>query len=47
MLLMGDRVQKEILELFVQNLLSQIRKKDSTAEGLIATISVDKMSSKW
>ena len=44
---MGDRLQKEILELFVQNLLVQIRKKDPSYEGLIATISVDKLSSKW
>ena len=46
-LVLGDRKQKDIIELFVQNLLKAIRQKYKNGggggqlEGLIATVSLD------
>ena len=41
---MGDRKHRDALELFVQNLLSQIRqeiKEYSGLEGMVATVSLE------
>ena len=45
-ILMGDRAMKDCLEFFTQNLLNELRKKMPGIEGLVATVSVEKMSSK-
>ena len=46
-LLLGDRPVKDKLELFIQNLLTGLREKGAPLEGLVATVSLKKLSSPW